>query len=115
MVVSLVGWLIGWLVGCLVGWLVVSLVSWFVIPCNNPIVVNLYIPLISLVCSVRTASYGPSFCLPFMAQARSAQAMKTRKEKTRIHNLPYGPRTRLIRCLLYGSVDYSGFEKVIES
>ena len=42
-------------------------------------------------CSVRTASYGPSFFLPFMAQARSARAMKTRKEKTRIHNLPYGP------------------------
>ena len=40
---------------------------------------------------VHTASYGPSFFLPFMAQAWSAQAMKTRKEKTRIHNLPYGP------------------------
>ena len=50
-----------------------------------------------------------------MAQARSARAMKTRKEKTRIHNLPYGPKkTRLIRCLLYGFVDYSGFETVIE-
>ena len=58
-------------------------------------------------CEVRTASYGPSFFLPFMAQARSARAMKTRKEKTRIHNL-----TRLIRCLLYGFVDYFGFEKV---
>ena len=32
-----------------------------------------------------------------MAQTRSAWAMKTKKEKTRIHNLPYGPRTRLIR------------------
>ena len=31
-------------------------------------------------CEVRTASYGPSFFLPFMAQARSTQAMKTRKE-----------------------------------
>ena len=41
-------------------------------------------------CEVRTASYGPSFFLPFMAQARSARAMKIRKEKTRIHNLPYG-------------------------
>ena len=40
---------------------------------------------------VRTASYGPSFFLPSMAQARSARAMKTRKEKTRIHNLAYGP------------------------
>ena len=29
------------------------------------------------------------FSLPFMAQARSARAMKTRKEKTKIHNLPY--------------------------
>ena len=45
-------------------------------------------------CEVRTASYGPSFFLPFMAQARSARAMKTRKEKTRIHNLPYGPSKR---------------------
>ena len=44
-----------------------------------------YIPLISLVCSVRTASYGPSFFLPFK---------KTRKEKTRIRNLPYGPSKR---------------------
>ena len=52
------------------------------------------IPLISLVCSVRTASYGPSFFLPFIAQARSARVMKTRKEKTRIHNLPYGPSKR---------------------
>ena len=66
-------------------------------------------------CSVRTASYGPSFFLPFMAQARSVRAMKTRKEKTMIHNLPYGLSTRLIRCLLYGFVDYSSFEKVIES
>ena len=41
-----------------------------------------------------TASYGPSFSLPFMAQARSARAMKTGKEKTRIHNLPYGPSKR---------------------
>ena len=33
-------------------------------------------------CEVHTAiSYGPSFFLPFMAQARSARAMKTRKEK----------------------------------
>ena len=67
-------------------------------------------------CEVRTASYGPSFFLPFMAQARSARAMKTKKEKARVHNLPYGlSKTRLIRCLLYGFVDYSGFEKVIES
>ena len=45
-------------------------------------------------CEVRTANYGPSFFLPFMAQARSARAMKTGKEKTRIHNLPYGPSKR---------------------
>ena len=41
-------------------------------------------------CKVRTASYGPSFFLPFMAQARSARVIKIRKEKIRIHNLPYG-------------------------
>ena len=45
-------------------------------------------------CEVRTASYGLSFSLPFMAQARSGRAMKTRKEKTRIHNLPHGPSKR---------------------
>ena len=45
-------------------------------------------------CEVRTASYGPSFFLPFMAQARSARATKTRKEKTRIHILPYGSSKR---------------------
>ena len=45
-------------------------------------------------CEVHTASYGLSFFLPFMAQARSARAMKTRKEKTRIHNLPYRPSKR---------------------
>ena len=32
-------------------------------------------------CEVRTASYGPSFFLPFMAQARSARAMKTGRKK----------------------------------
>ena len=45
-------------------------------------------------CEVRTASYGLSFFLPFMAQVQSARAMKTRKEKTRIHNLPNGPSKR---------------------
>ena len=50
----------------------------------------LYINLLLAECSVCTASYGPSFFLHFMAQAQSARAMKTRKEKTRIHNLPYG-------------------------
>ena len=53
-----------------------------------------HIYLLLAECEVRTASYGPSFFLPFMAQARSARAMKTRKEKTRIHNLPYGPSKR---------------------
>ena len=53
---------------------------------------NIYLLLAE--CEVRTASYGPSFFLPFMAQARSARAMKTRREKTRIRNLPYGPSKR---------------------
>ena len=61
-------------------------------------------------CKVHTASYGPSFFLPFIAQARSVRAMKTRKEKMRIYNLPYGPSKH---DLFYGFVDYSGFEKVI--
>ena len=55
---------------------------------------SFYINLLLAECEVRTVSYGPSFFLPFMAQARSARAMKTRKEKTRIHNLPYGPSKR---------------------
>ena len=54
--------------------------------CNNN---NIYLLLAE--CEVRTASYGPRIFLPFMAQAHSARAMKTRKEKTRIHNLPYEP------------------------
>ena len=53
-----------------------------------------YIYLLLAECEVRTTSYGPSFSLAFMAQARSARAMKTRKEKTRIHNLPNGPSKR---------------------
>ena len=53
--------------------------------------VHIHIYLLLAECEVRMASYGPSFFLPFMAQARSARAMKTRKEKTKIHNLPYGP------------------------
>ena len=56
------------------------------------IVIIIYLLLAE--CEVRTASYGPSFFLPLMAQARSVQAMKTRKEKMRIHNLPYGPSKR---------------------
>ena len=63
--------------------------------CNWPITArkisqpyNKYILLAE--CKVQMASYGPSFSLLFMAQAQSVRAMKTRKEKTRIHNLPYG-------------------------
>ena len=61
---------------------------------NQPSVVFLDIYLLLAECEIRTAKYGPSFFIPFMAQARSARAMKTRKEKTRIHNLPYGPSKR---------------------
>ena len=75
-----------------------------------------HIYLLLAECEVRTASYGPSFFLPFMAQARSARAMKTRKEKNEDPWLAVRiEQTRLIRCLLYGFVDYPGFEKVIES
>ena len=52
----------------------------------------LYIPLISRVRQVRTASYGPSFFPSFYGP--SARAMKTRKEKMKIQNLPYGPSKR---------------------
>ena len=50
-----------------------------------------------------------------MAQARSARAMKTRKEKTRIHNLLTDRANEANKMFIYGFVDYSGFEKVIES
>ena len=52
------------------------------------------IDLLLAECEIRTASYGQVFFFPFKAQARSARAMKTRKEKTRIHDLPYGPTKR---------------------
>ena len=44
---------------------------------NTKLIVNKYLLLAE--CKVRTASYGPSFFLPFMAQAR-------RKENTRIQD-----------------------------
>ena len=34
------------------------------------------------------------FSLPFMAQTQNTRATKTRKERTRIRNLSYGPRKR---------------------
>ena len=49
-------------------------------------------------CEVRTASYGSSFFPSFYGPS----AKRTEQ-------------TRLIRCLLYGFVDYSGFKKVIKS
>ena len=68
--------------------------------------------LLSDECNVRMANYGPSFFLPFMAQvwsALSARAMQTRKEKNEDPQLAVQTeQTRLIRCLLYGFVDYSG-------
>ena len=62
-------------------------------------------------------SYGKlwtEFFPAFMDQARSTWTMKTRKEKTRIYNLPYETeQTRLVRgvfettkCFLYAFVDY---------
>ena len=44
-------------------------------------IVSYCICLLLAECEVRTACFGPSFFLPFMAQARSARTMKTRKEK----------------------------------
>ena len=57
------------------------------------LVSNIYLLLASFARSVRQVM-DRVFFLPFMAQTRSARAMKTRKEKTRIHNLPYGPSKR---------------------
>ena len=54
------------------------------------------------------------FFLPFMAKRQAGHEKKKGKNED-----PYlavrTEQTRLIRCLLYGFVDYSGFEKVIES
>ena len=59
-----------------------------------------------------------------MAQVQSVSAMKTKKEKMKIHNFLksyyitklaiWTEQMRQIRCLLYGFADYSSFEKVIE-
>ena len=44
-----------------------------------------------------------------MAQARSSRAMKTRKEKNEdLKVAVQTEQTRLIRCLLYDFIDYSG-------
>ena len=61
-------------------------------------------------CEVRTASYGPSFFLPFMAQAQSARALKERKEKNEYGQITCvrTEQTGLKRCLLCGFVDYFG-------
>ena len=65
---------------------------------------------------VRTESTGPNFSLPFITQARSARAMKTRKEKNKGLELAVRTeQTRLKKSLLYGFAECSGFEKVIES
>ena len=54
--------------------------------------------LISLVCSARTASYGSSFFfLPYFHGPRTSHLCHKRKGKNMVHNLPYGPHTRLIR------------------
>ena len=49
-----------------------------------------YIPLIRRVRGPH-GKLWTKFFLPFMAQAQNVQAMKIRKEKTRIHNLPDSP------------------------
>ena len=52
----------------------------------------------------------PRFFLPCFHGPRASRLGHKRKEKTRIHNLPYGPRTRLIRgmycTVLYCTVLY---------
>ena len=45
-------------------------------------------------CKVRTASYGPGFFLPFYGPGAKRAGHETRKEKSRIHNLLYGPGKR---------------------
>ena len=58
------------------------------------------------------------FFLPFMAQARSAKRACHENKEGKNEDTQLAVRTeqtRLIRCLLHGFVDYSGFEKVMES
>ena len=80
-------------------------------PWPSTIQCNTYLLLVE--CEVRTASYGPSFFfLPFMAQAQSTRAMKTRKERgSIICRTDRG--NEAYKMFIYGLVDYSGFEKVI--
>ena len=75
-------------------WYIISTDPVWYVPPPPPPPLTTYLLLTE--CKVRTASYGQGCFLPFtcMAQARSAWAMKTRNEKTRIHNLPYGPSKR---------------------
>ena len=83
--------------GCVVSYFIVaSVMLCYVMLCYVMLcyVMLCYVPFISRV----FAPYGKlwtEFFLSFMIQARSAQAMETKKEKkTRIHNLPYGPSKR---------------------
>ena len=65
---------------------------------------DIYLLLVE--CEVRTGNYGSSFFPSFYSQVRSAQAMKTRKEKTRLERA-----NEANKILLNGFVDYSGKER----
>ena len=43
----------------------------------------------------------PRFSLPCFHGPRASRLGHKRKEKNSVHNLPYGPRTRLIRGIYY--------------
>ena len=67
--------------------------------------ISSFIPLISRVRSLYRKLWAKFFS-SFYSQSVKSVGMKTRKGKTRIHNLP--EQTRLITCLLYGFVNYFG-------
>ena len=66
--------------------------------------------LTNLIFLVRTVSYGSCFFpLGFMARALCAWAINL-SQKNSVHNLQYGPRTRLVRGIYYNLLSYAAKE-----
>ena len=74
---------------------------------------NLDIYLLLADCEVRTASYGPILFPSFYGPSAKRASHENKEGKNEDPKLAVRTeQTRLIRCLLYGFVDYSNFEKV---
>ena len=53
----------------------------------------------------------PRFFLPCFHGPRASRLGHKRKEKNSVHNLPYGPRTRLIRGIYFGNLGNTSLVK----